>query len=65
MLIMKGPFESGIFNVADLAITLSLCILFFIFMRSKSKAIYPYMADDFLFFEFQPHRIARPCGKVQ
>jgi signal peptidase II len=40
MLIKIGPVESGIFNVADIAITLGTCVLFFeIFRARKSKSL--------------------------
>ena len=37
MLIKIGSLESGIFNVADLAITLGMCILFLSFVTQKNK----------------------------
>jgi signal peptidase II len=38
MLIKIGPLESGIFNVADLAISFGSCILCLLFFRSKVQA---------------------------
>ena len=38
MLIKIGPIESGIFNIADIAITFGTCILCLIFISSNSKS---------------------------